>query len=283
MVKLAVAATPREIQKDGSGGSGRRGRGFTLIEMLIVVAIIAILAALLTPTLQKSLRAARDLTCTNNMRQMGLANSQYLGDYRNVAPYPTDTPNWKTTLMWPDLLMPYSYPGVAVKPMCYEEAVKYGGNDFRIPRGIFNCPSLTMDDRNTLVTKVSDHYRNNRSLGIGANSQIMRTSYMRSKGVKSLRMINVKEPERTILFTDMVGPSGTDKEPSGRRISNDAESIWVIDRLPYRHGNYDKFNVGAADGSVRSVFWALMPKNETANNSFNKKADVKFYIEAFQR
>jgi len=55
--------------------------GFTLIEMLIVIAIISILASMLLPELRSSLDAVRQLSCSNNLRQIGIAQSGYSNDY----------------------------------------------------------------------------------------------------------------------------------------------------------------------------------------------------------
>lgn len=129
-----------------------RHKAFTLVELLVVIAIIGILIALLLPAVQAAREAARRMSCTNNMKQIGLGLHMYHDTFKKLpagwrgfdpsdgSPVAWGVPGWA----WSASVLPYMEQTAIYKNLIhFDEAVGDPANDdVRVAEiKTFRCPS----------------------------------------------------------------------------------------------------------------------------------------------
>lgn len=100
---------PATLTTDRSVQSARWA--FTLIELLVVIVIVGLLLALLLPAVVATRESSRRVTCTNNLRQIGVALQMY---HEQHAHFPIGGVEWrpqgnqsKRQLAWSAFLLPF--------------------------------------------------------------------------------------------------------------------------------------------------------------------------------
>lgn len=171
-----------------------------MVELLVVISIIGILVGLLLPAVQNSREAARRMSCSNNLRQVGLAAQNYHSAFKQfpagyvsyktsngVAPANVKldpitwdgAPGWG----WAAGLLPYVEGNSIASAIRYEEPIWSPGNEAGISSTIpmFLCPTVTGGDDPFLI-------RNEQGTELmigGRQVRVGRSHYVASHGQES--------------------------------------------------------------------------------------------------
>ena len=208
-------------------------KSFTLIELLVVIAIIAILAAMLLPALSRARDTAHQVTCLNQLKQMGMGATGYAGDSNDYwVPLKSSTVPWHSNRAFLDQLK-----------ITYVTNAYWPGNKL--------CPKASAAQNNTAMAgygytgwqaayrPVSGSYAANYgNLGSGNPTCVF-------------FMVKIIKPSSKVAFMDACDWMLNVWQSNPGNYWTGGEGIGV-NRIAYRHANQKNLNAVFFDGHAEN-------------------------------
>jgi prepilin-type N-terminal cleavage/methylation domain-containing protein len=190
-------------------------RAFTLIELLVVIAIISVLVALLLPAVQQARETARNASCRNNLKQMGLALLSYEAVHRRLPSSSTsriDLGVWSSNPAdfhlhsWVSMILPNLDQGTLYSQLNFNVSAlappNYIPASFILP--VFRCPSYSGPSysQSPLYGRLSTAFALRNYAAMGATS--VGNLYLQPDGVfyatSSTRIADVTDGTSNTIF-----------------------------------------------------------------------------------
>jgi prepilin-type N-terminal cleavage/methylation domain-containing protein/prepilin-type processing-associated H-X9-DG protein len=150
---------------------------FTLVELLVVIAIIGILVGLLLPAIQAAREAARRMSCSNNLKQIGLALHNYESALKTFPPS-TFSIGGSASQPWSAqaFLLPYLEGSNIQSRIDYSVGYHNGTNKANFPPNgvatlrvpVYLCPSEPNDRARLDANGTPEHFPVNYALNVGS-------------------------------------------------------------------------------------------------------------------
>ncbi len=228
-------------------GSGKWS--FTLIELLVVIAIISILASILMPALKKAREAGYGISCLNNLKQIGIAQTNYSSDHDGwIVPvrFSEGTHTWYNILS-----------GRYTNPTSHNYGVIFPGksSNTSTPEGTFACPAEQVkwgSYNHTPPEFYHTHY--------GANTRL--SGYLTSDGtplVSGSETLSLRKTNNVRKASIAVFAADTNARTT--------PAVSTIYTLSYRHGASDPRAVDTYKNAVDSL----------PHSAFKGRANVLYF------